>query len=120
MKKLLFSISVLALTVAIMLCVTSCPGSKENQSSACDIISFKVGDKTWDISGLNITATYPKGTNVSSLSPTIVVSDKANVAPNSGVAQDFSDNRTITYIVTAEDGKTSKTYTARATVSTSN
>ena len=111
--------------MAIIECVTSCSGGKEKDpvpepSPACDIITFKVGDKTWDISGLNITATYPKGTIVSNLSPTIVISDKASLAPKSGVAQDFSNNKAVSYIVTAENGKTTKTYTARATVSVSN
>ena len=121
MKKLLFSISVLWV---IIVCVTSC-GGKGNKdglplSSACEIISFKVGDKAWDISGLNITATYPKGTNVNNLLPAIVVSDKASINPKSGVAQDFSNNRAVSYTVTAEDGKSSKTYTAQLTVSASN
>ena len=67
-----------------------------------------------------ISATYPKGTNVNNLSPVIRVSDKATISPASGVTQDFSNDKAVTYTVTAEDGKTSKTYTAKATVSTSN
>lgn len=42
---------------------------------------------------------------LSSLAPTITVSDKATVSPASGSAQDFSDlGHTKRYIVTAEDG----------------
>ena len=110
MKNLVI-ISVLA---ALFAGFASCSGT-DNQSSACDVISFKVGDKTWDISGTNITATYPKGTNVSNLAPVIEVSEKATVEPKSGVAKDFSDNQAVSYTVTAENGKT-KTYTARAAV----
>jgi len=59
MKKLLLNISV----YAIIVCVASC-GGKVEPPNECEILSFKVGDKTWDINGLNITAIYPKGTNV--------------------------------------------------------
>jgi hypothetical protein len=108
--------------IAILAIVTVFGGCKKDKapekSKACDIVSFKVGDQTWNISGTNITYTYPKGTNVSNLSPTIIVSDKATVNPKSGVAQDFSNEKLVTYTVTAEDGKTSKTYNARAVVST--
>ena len=51
-----------------------------------------------------ITARLPFGTDLTALTPTIVVSDRATVTPPSGVANDFSD--TVTYIVTAEDGTT--------------
>jgi hypothetical protein len=122
-NKFLLSISVLAIAASVCICVlalfaglSSC-GGKDNQSAACEIISFKVGDKPWDVSGTNISATYPKGTNVGSLAPVIEVSNKASVSPKSGAAQDFSNDKAVTYTVTAENGKT-KTYTARATVAT--
>lgn len=51
-----------------------------------------------------ITATLPFGTDLSSLTPTITVSDKATVSPPSGVPNDFTD--TVTYIVNAENGDT--------------
>jgi hypothetical protein len=105
---------IISVLVALFAGFTSC--KKEKQSSACDIISFKVGDKPWNVEGTNIMATYPKGTNVSNLVPIIEVSEKATVNPKSGVAQDFSQDKTVSYIVTAESGK-SKTYTAHATVS---
>ena len=85
----------------------------------CEIFSFSAGGKDWTISGLNITALFPKGTNVSNLSPIIVVSEGASINPGSGVPQDFSNDKTVTYTLTCKDGKT-KTYTAKATVSASN
>ena len=103
-----------SVVVALFAGFASC--KKDSQSSACEIITFKVGDKTWDVVGTNVTATYPKGSNVSSLSPVIEVSEKATVSPKSGVTQDFSNDKAVSYVVTAENGKT-KTYTARATVS---
>ena len=49
----------------------------------------------------------PFDTDLTKITPTIKVSDKATVTPPSGVANDFSD--TTTYIVTAENG-TTETY----------
>ena len=56
------------------------------------------------ISGLNITATLPSGTDATKLVPTITLSPKATVSPATGTSQDFS--KAITYTVTAEDGST--------------
>ncbi len=56
------------------------------------------------ISGLNITATLPAGTDATKLVPTITLSPKATVSPATGTAQDFS--KAVTYTVTAEDGST--------------
>ena len=89
------------------------------KSAVCNIESFKVGTDTWQISGTSITFQYPKGTTPGSLTPTITVSDKASVNPASGAAQsDFFTANGVTYTVTAEDGTTKKTYTAKATVAT--
>ncbi|WP_028665557.1 DUF5018 domain-containing protein [Runella zeae] len=49
-----------------------------------------------------ITAVLPIGTDASKLTPTIVISEKATVAPASGVVQDFT--KPVTYTITAEDG----------------
>lgn len=42
------------------------------------------------------------------LIPTFTISDKATVFPASGIAQDFSNGKTVIYTVTAEDGTTKK------------
>ena len=115
MNKLFVSILIVATVV-----LASCKDKEPKQSKACDIESFNAGGQDWSISGLNIATIFPKGTNVSNLSPIIRVSDKATVRPASGVAQDFSDGKEVTYTVTAEDGKAEKIYTAKATVSASN
>ena len=109
--NILFS---LLLTTVIIL--TACGG--KDKSSDCDVITFKDGDRSWSVSGNAITGNYPKGATVSNISPTIVVSPKATVSPKSGDVQDFSNDKTVTYTVTAEDGKTTKTYTARAIIAT--
>ena len=58
-----------------------------------------------------IAATVPHGTDITSLAPTVVHTGK-EIAPGSGVAQDFSN--TVTYTVTAEDSS-EKTYTVAVT-----
>ncbi len=47
--------------------------------------------------------------DLKALIPTFQISEKAMVSPLSGVAQDFSNNKVVTYTVTAEDG-TIKSY----------
>lgn len=49
--------------------------------------------------------------DLSKLMPTIEISEKATVTPASGAVQDFSNGKTVTYTVTAENG-TKVTYTA--------
>lgn len=61
-------------------------------------ISFRVSENATD-------------EDLTALVPTFKVSDKATVEPASGVAQDFSKGKQVTYTVTAEDG-TQKTYVA--------
>ena len=60
-----------------------------------------------------ITVDVPEGTDVTSLVPSIVVSDDAIVEPGSGVAQNFTN--AVSYVVTAEDG-TKATYVVTVTV----
>lgn len=47
--------------------------------------------------------------DLKALVPTITYSHKATIAPESGVAQDFSNDKHVTYTITSEDG-TSNTY----------
>ena len=103
MKSKFWAIALLAMLAGFASC-------KDEKSKACNIETFTVAGEGWHINGLDITKTYPKGTNVSNLSPVIEVSAGAKVVPASGVARDFSNP--VTYTVTAEDGKTDKSYTA--------
>ena len=43
---------------------------------------------------------------MSALKPQFTISEKATVSPVSGVAQNFSDGKTVTYTVIAENGTT--------------
>lgn len=49
-----------------------------------------------------VTLTFPKGVDVSHLTPTIKVSSYATIEPESGVAQDFTNP--VVYTITAFDG----------------
>lgn len=61
-------------------------------------ITFKVNDAATD-------------DDLKALKPVFKISEKATVSPASGVAQDFSGGKTVTYTVVAEDG-TTKVYAA--------
>lgn len=82
--------------------------------SEANITKFVVADVEATISGTDITAELPNGTDVTKLKPTITISKDATVSPKSGAQKDFTDP--VQYVVTAEDGTTKKTYTVTITV----
>jgi hypothetical protein len=82
----------------------------------CDIISFSVDTVEWDIDGTNISHIYPAETKETSLTPTIILSPGATVNPSANEAQNFFTSQGVTYIVTAEDGITTKKYIVKATI----
>ncbi len=84
-------------------------------SSKKEILSFNFKDFSPTVIGdidsakRTITLKVPVGTNLKTpLTPTIVISNNANVSPNTGAAQDFSKSP-IRYFVTAADS-TKKAY----------
>lgn len=62
---------------------------------------------TIDETNATITAKIPIGTDLTALSPTIVISENATISPASGTTIDFT--KPVNYTLTAEDG-TTKTY----------
>ena len=107
------------LAIALLAAFTgsgSCGDRETGKSNACNIVSFTVNGEKWDVGDKTVTKMYPKGTVVNNLSPVINVSPGASVTPASGAPQDFSDGKTVTYTVTAEDGSTKKSYTVTVTV----
>ncbi len=100
--------------------VTTTPSpSAQVQSSAKYIMSFSFSgltpavSATIDNTNYTVTATVPKGTDLTKLTPTITVSDNATVVPASGTQQDFTNP--VTYTVTAQDGSTQQyTVTVKA------
>ena len=102
----------------ILILFSTC-GSDDDEtpilSSAKAITSFMVDGiaGTIDEGAKTVSAEVPNGTDLTSLSPTIVISANATVNPASGAAQDFTNP--VVYTVTAEDG-TSVGYTATITM----
>ena len=81
----------------------ACKKSTEKQITAFSFVTPQaVG--VINESAKTITIDVPAGTNVTALTPSITVSDKATVSPASGVKQNFTNP--VTYTVKAEDGST--------------
>jgi hypothetical protein len=88
-------------------------------SDSCDVVKFVVDGIVWDIDMAtnSITHLYPKNTEAMTLTPSITLSPGASVDPASSVEQDnLFTIAGVKYTVTAEDGVTAKTYTARAKI----
>jgi len=89
------------------------------QSSEKSISSFTLSGLNPVVNGAidntnyTVSLTVPTGTDVTTLIPSISVSDYATVSPSSNVAQDFTNP--VTYTVTAQDGST-QAYTVTVTV----
>jgi outer membrane protein assembly factor BamB len=105
MKNILF----LTLFFLVISCSPKVPDAILKISKK-DIISFsfdnfnpKIVAKIDSVTN-RITATLPVGSDVTKQFPTIIISEKATISPNSGTIQDFT--QLVKYIVTAEDGST--------------
>lgn len=112
-----------AVFFAVLFGFSACKGggSDTPKSTECDILHFIVGSDEYQINGLKITKVYPKtrgeewsGAPAGEVQPTIEISPKADIVPKASVAQNFFKEGGVTYTVTAEDGKTTKTYTVNA------
>ena len=94
--------------------VTAVVHDAENEKS---ILSFRVDEPECEgvinEAAKTVTLTFPEGTDVTQIVPTIVVSEGATVEPASGVAQDFTNP--VEYTVTALNG-TSVVYVVTAIV----
>jgi hypothetical protein len=75
-----------------------------------EITSFKMSVQGQEVVAIisvidkKISAVLPIGSDVKAIAPTITISDKATISPQSGVAQDFTNP--VKYTVKAEDGTT--------------
>jgi PKD repeat protein len=105
-----------SLFAVVALCSCNKDEDDKPKSTACDIVSFSVNGVAWDISGANITHVYPSETAATSMTPTVTLSPYATINPPANEAQNFFAPQGVIYTVTAEDGTTTKTYTAKATV----
>jgi hypothetical protein len=101
--------------LAALLALDSC--KLRDKSAECDIISFTVDGEAWSISDTSISRVYPEGMPFFLLlTPSITVSPGATISPAPVASQDFFTDRGVSYTVTAKDGATTKTYTAKALV----
>ncbi|MDR1583691.1 MAG: hypothetical protein LBS55_10640 [Prevotellaceae bacterium] len=110
-----FFVKTLVALFSVMFFVSCTEKEEDTKSAACDIVSFKVKETLWNISGTNVTRDYSSATLPTPLTPTIEVSPGATVSPPSGVEQNnFFKDGGVEYIVTAEDRVTIKKYTVKA------
>lgn len=88
---------------------------KGTEGTGADITSFtfdseSVAEQPVINADNTITFKVYDNADITSLVPTIVVSERATVTPASGVAQDFSNGKVVTYTVVSEDYSTTKEY----------
>ncbi|MBP7736622.1 MAG: hypothetical protein KA369_11660 [Spirochaetes bacterium] len=81
---------------------------EEGLNSANDILIFSIDGTGGSIGANTVTLNMPYGTNAKSLTPSITVSSRATVSPESGETRNFESP--VLYTVTAEDGS-QKIYT---------
>ncbi|SIQ02274.1 hypothetical protein [Maribacter ulvicola] len=110
--------SILSLFVAISTVMVSCSSDDDTValSTLTAINDFSIAidgvnadDITYDL-GNTIAIEVPFGTSLTTVVPTIGISENATVTPNSGSEVTFVDGEAKTFIVTAEDGTTAKEY----------
>ena len=120
MKKNIFFLAILMFMGGMLF--TSCE-KEEELSNKKEILSFVFEasknatlehNVLGSISGSDIVAEVPFGTNTQNLIPSIEISAKAGIGSVAGVSTDFSGP--VNYTVTAEDGST-KTFTVNVPVS---
>ncbi|MEQ8713565.1 MAG: LamG-like jellyroll fold domain-containing protein [Cyclobacteriaceae bacterium] len=94
---------------------TTLVGAFDVISIDTDILSFAINEMFAQVDALNhtIELNLPAGTNLSTLSPTLSLSEGATVIPESVVAQNFTNP--VIYTVTAEDGSTTQDWTVTVT-----
>lgn len=111
------------LSIAVCSSLTSC-FKDEPLNAECDIeqayvhtdnpseIFFTASDTLINVpSDLNvITFNVKAGTDVSAMAPMFRLTEGATIEPKSGSAHDFSDDKTVTYKVTSQDGEWSRDY----------
>ncbi|MGM0376664.1 MAG: T9SS type A sorting domain-containing protein [Bacteroidota bacterium] len=92
----------------------------ESYNSATDILTFEMTEQTApaaiDNGTHQVDVEVESETDISSLSPTITISENAVINPPSGEAQDFTNP--VTYQVTAENGVDIQDWTVQVSVAT--
>lgn len=88
----------------ILLIATATACDDDTQSNIKEIRAFSVNaiEATIDQTNKTVRLTLPKGSDLKKIKPTIKVSPKSSVSPNSDMELDFTNP--VKYTVTAEDG----------------
>ena len=98
--------------IATMLFLNACDVEKEPYIQGAEderfILEFKVDSVygTVDEDNKTVRLDFPAGTDVTHLTPTIIISNYATIEPKSGVTQDFTNP--VYYTVTAMSGATAQ------------
>ena len=98
--------------IATMLFLNACDVEKEPYIQGAEderfILEFKVDSVygTVDEDNKMVRLDFPAGTDVTHLTPTIIISNYATIEPKSGVTQDFTNS--VYYTVTAMSGATAQ------------
>ena len=113
MKRILsIGMALLAAMMAAMMFLNACDVEKEPYIQGAEderyILEFRVDSVygTVDEDTKMVRLDFPAGTDVTHLTPTIIISNYATIEPKSGVAQDFTNP--VYYTVTSLSGSTSQ------------
>jgi hypothetical protein len=112
-KSVIFPFLALSATLYFTSCIKDEPLNME-----ADIVDMKVDDETFitrAITDHTVQLIVSEKADYSKITPVIEVTPGATVSPQSGVAQDFSNGKSVTYTVTSEDGKYTKSYSVSVT-----
>ena len=84
--------------------VVSAPSASAEKNITDFTLPEQADQAIYDDQAFTVSVEVNNGTDVTTLSPTITVSDDATISPLSGTPQDFTN--AVVYTVTAEDGST--------------
>ena len=112
--------------IALLVAVAGFSACKKDKSKECDMLSVSIGtatfDKTVTANGGSFSYQYPKVCDGIDNAPSgavranITISPKAICKPDKDGSYNFANEQT--FVVTAQDGKTSKTYRIQYTKNT--
>ncbi|MCX7953859.1 MAG: DUF5018 domain-containing protein [Bacteroidales bacterium] len=97
--------------------ITGIP-SLSNEAEILDFVIPGYISKSINSANASVYIIMPYGTDITNLTPQITISPGATITPQSGVPQNFSTP--VTYVVTAEDGITTKVWTVYVVVGPNN
>lgn len=100
------------MVLAVMFCLNACDVEKEPYIQGAEneksLLQFEIDGVIGSIDedAKTVVLDFPAGTDVSHLTPTIIISTYATIEPESGVAQDFTNP--VYYTITAMNGTTAQ------------